>query len=37
MNEREPLSRQLTLEEAKLYDPRIYLGGTDYWEPERVK
>ena len=37
MSEREPLAQQLTPEEAKLYDSRMYLGGPDHWEPERVK
>ena len=37
VSEREPLARRLTPEEAKVYDPKTYLEGTDHWEPERVK
>ena len=37
ISEREPLAKQLSPDEAKLYDPKTYLGGTDHWEPARVK
>ena len=30
---REPLSHQLTAAEARQYDPRTYLAGTDHWDP----
>ena len=30
---REPLSHQLTGDQAKAYDPRIYLAGEDHWTP----
>ncbi len=36
-NEREPLAKQLTPEEAKMYDPKTYLEGPDHWTPERMK
>ncbi len=31
---REPLSKQLTAAEAKRYEARTYLAGTDAWNPE---
>jgi len=34
---REPLSRQLTAEEAKAYAAPVYLRGTDGWNPTLVK
>ena len=37
VSEREPLAKQLTPEEARAYDPKTYLEGSDHWEPERVK
>ena len=34
---REPLSKQLTAAEAKKYDTKTYLAGTDGWDPTAVK
>jgi pectinesterase len=34
---REPLSKQLTAEEAKKYETREYLKGADGWDPTKVK
>jgi len=35
--EREPLSKQLTAAEAKPYEAKIFLAGTDGWDPTAVK
>jgi len=34
---REPMSKQLTKEEAKRYETKPYLAGKDGWDPSRVK
>jgi pectinesterase len=34
---REPLSKQLTAEEAKKYETKAYLAGADGWDPAGVK
>jgi pectinesterase len=34
---REPHSKQLTAEEAKKYETKVYLAGTDGWDPTAVK
>ena len=34
---REPYSKQLTAEEAKKYETKAYLAGTDGWDPTRVR
>lgn len=34
---REKLAKQLTPEEAKRYETKVYLGGADGWDPTRVK
>ncbi len=34
---REPYSKQLTLEEARKYETKAYLAGTDGWDPATVK
>ncbi len=34
---REPLSKQLTKEEAKKYETKTYLAGSDGWDPTKVK
>jgi pectinesterase len=34
---REPLSKQLTAAEAKKYDTKTYLAGTDGWDPTAGK
>jgi pectin methylesterase-like acyl-CoA thioesterase len=34
---REPDSKQLTKEEAKKYETKVYLAGTDGWDPTKVK
>lgn len=34
---REPLSKQLTTNEAKRYATKVYLAGTDGWDPTKVK
>jgi pectinesterase len=34
---REPLSKQLTAEQAKKYETKTYLAGSDAWDPTRVK
>ena len=34
---REPYSKQLTPEEAKKYETKAYLAGTDGWDPARLK
>jgi pectinesterase len=34
---REPWSKQLTEAEAKKYETRVYLGGSDGWDPAGVK
>ena len=34
---REPYSKQLTPEEAKKYETKAYLAGTDGWDPATVK
>jgi pectinesterase len=34
---REPYSKQLTAEEAKKYETKAYLAGTDGWDPMAVK
>jgi pectinesterase len=36
-NAREPLSKQLTAAEAKRYETKTYLGGSDGWDPAAVK
>ncbi len=35
--DREPLAHMLTAEEAKQYETRAWLGGTDGWDPTKVK
>jgi len=35
--EREELAKQLTAEEAKQYETRAWLSGTDGWDPTKVK
>jgi pectin methylesterase-like acyl-CoA thioesterase len=35
--EREPYSKQLTAEEAKKYETKAYLAGSDGWDPTAVK
>jgi pectinesterase len=34
--QREPYSKQLTAAEAKQYETKIYLAGTDGWDPTKV-
>jgi pectin methylesterase-like acyl-CoA thioesterase len=34
---REPYSKQLTAAEAKKYETKTYLAGTDGWDPTKVK
>ncbi len=34
---REPLSKQLTAEEAKKYETKVFLAGADGWDPTAVK
>jgi pectin methylesterase-like acyl-CoA thioesterase len=34
---REPFSRQLTAEQAKGYEPDVFLRGSDGWEPKKIK
>lgn len=34
---REPLSKQLTKDEVKKYETKVYLAGADGWEPTKVK
>jgi pectin methylesterase-like acyl-CoA thioesterase len=34
---REPLSKQLTADEAKKYETKAYLAGKDGWDPTKVK
>lgn len=34
---REPYAKQLTAEEAKKYETRVYLAGSDGWNPEAVR
>jgi pectinesterase len=34
---REPLSKQLTAEEARKYETKTYLAGSDGWDPSKVK
>jgi hypothetical protein len=34
---REPYSKQLTAEEAKKYETKVYLAGSDGWDPTAVK
>jgi pectin methylesterase-like acyl-CoA thioesterase len=34
---REPHSKQLTVEEAKKYETKVYLAGADGWDPSKVK
>ena len=34
---REPLSKQLTKDEAKKYETKVYLAGTDGWDPAKVR
>jgi pectin methylesterase-like acyl-CoA thioesterase len=36
-SQREPLAKQLTAEEAKQYETKAWLGGTDGWDPTKVK
>jgi pectin methylesterase-like acyl-CoA thioesterase len=33
---REPLSKQLTAAEAKKYETKVFLAGTDGWNPEKI-
>ncbi len=35
--EREPLAKELTADEAKQYEAKVYLKGTDGWDPTKVK
>jgi pectinesterase len=35
--DREPLSHQLTAEEAKQYETKVWLAGSDGWDPAKVK
>jgi hypothetical protein len=34
---REPYSKQLTTAEAKKYETKSYLAGTDGWDPTTVR
>jgi pectin methylesterase-like acyl-CoA thioesterase len=34
---REPLSKQLTADEAKKYETKVFLAGVDGWDPTKVK
>jgi hypothetical protein len=34
---REPHSKQLTAEEAKKYETKVYLAGADRWDPAAVR
>jgi pectin methylesterase-like acyl-CoA thioesterase len=34
---REPLSKQLSAEEVKKYETKVYLKGSDGWDPTKVK
>lgn len=34
---REPRSHQLTAEQARQYDPRTFLAGTDHWNPRATR
>ena len=36
-DDREPLSKQLTADEAKAYETKAYLAGADGWDPTKVK
>jgi hypothetical protein len=33
---REPMSRQLSAAEAKQYEAKTYLKGSDGWDPTRI-
>jgi len=35
--DREPEEKKLTAEEAKQYETKVWLGGTDHWDPTTVK
>ena len=34
---REPLSKQLSAEEVKKYETKVYLKGSDGWDPTKLK